>query len=237
MIKIVITLTTLFLPFIECHAQSIDIGCASSILEGKEECSQENILQDKSFVLNNLVGDNENHTLIGKVKIREELDSVKIIYQKKEFLIERIQNIKERTCPPHCIQAMYIANVKTIGELETLKFIESLKAKKGTILVDARTTKWYKKSTIPGATNIPYTMLSKTSKHREKVLQLLGGKKLQKKWYFKNIQKLLIFDSGAWDNQATKIIENLIEVGYPQKKILYYRGGIQSWRELGLTLL
>jgi len=121
---------------------------------------------------------------------------------------------------------MNIKNIKTVGELEVLKFISHLGNSKRRILVDARTTKQYKKSTIPASVNIPYSMLDKStkSKYRGEVIKLL-----------KNIDKLLIFDNGILDTQATKMINNLLDAGYPQNKILYYRGGLQSWKSLGLT--
>jgi rhodanese-related sulfurtransferase len=209
-----------------------DIGCASSVMETKESCSENTIFQKSSSILENV----EKSNTTGIVRITEDLESVKIIYQKKEFLIERITN-KEQSCPPNCIQAMSIGDIKTVGELETLDFINSLQHIKNRILVDTRSVREYKKSTIPGAVNIPSVLLDFNNKYRDDILGLLGGKKLQKKWYFRNIQKLLLFDNGILDNQATKAIKSLIDVGYPQNKILYYRGGFNSWKSLGLTLL
>jgi rhodanese-related sulfurtransferase len=220
-----------------CGVNALDIGCGSLAQEQESGCTEENILEQNSFVLDSLTEQKTQDGSLGRVNISQDLKSVKVIYQKKEFLIERIQNTKERSCPPFCIQKMNIANVQTVGEIETLAFIASLRKQKGTILVDARVTVQYNKDTIPAATNIPYIMLEKGSKHREKIARLLGARKLQKKWYFKNVQKLLVFDNGLLDNQATKFIESLIDIGYPQERILYYRGGVDSWRELGLTLL
>jgi len=220
-----------------CLNLNADIGCPSSAMESQNGCSENDIFQDNSSTLKKLDESNSENILVGKVNITKDLESVRFFYQKKEFLIERTANIKEQNCPPHCIQSMNIGDVKTVGELETLDFISSLQHKKNRILVDTRSVKEYKKSTIPGAINIPSILLDSTSKHRDDILKLLGAKKLQKKWYFRNIQKLLLFDNGILDNQATKIIENLIAIGYPKNKILYYRGGFNSWKNLGLTLL
>jgi len=214
-----------------------DIGCASVIMDTQESCSEDTLFQKNSSALNPLEQNSKKDAQIGKVKITEKLDSVKFLYKKKEFIIERKANLNEQSCPPNCIQAMNIGKIKTVGELEMLKFISSLEHKKNRILVDTRSVGEYKKSTIPGAVNIPSILLDKTSKHRDNVLKLLGAKKRRKKWHFKNIQKLLLFDNGILDNQATKAIENLIAVGYPQNKILYYRGGVNSWKNLGLSLL
>jgi rhodanese-related sulfurtransferase len=214
-----------------------EIGCLSLIVEKQSECFQESILQKKTSALYNLDRDSKRSDSIDIVSITEDLKSFKFVYQEKEFLIERKANIEKQSCPPHCIQAMSIGDVETVGELEVLDFIKSMQDRKGRVFVDARAVAEYKRSSIPGAINIPYTMLSPESKYRDEVLNLLGAKKLQKKWYFRNIQKLLIFDNGILDMSATKIIESLIDVGYPQKEILYYRGGFNSWKNLGLTVL
>jgi len=219
----------------------LEIGCASSLLkETKEkECSEDDIFKDKSSILDNLLDDTKSNNSVKKVskkivKITKDLDTVNVLFQKKKFNIERIG---ERACPPYCISPMNIGKIKTIGELETIHFISSLTKNIGRIVVDARTTLEYKKSTIPTAINIPYSMLNPKSKYRDQILKLLGVKKLKNSWYFKRVHKLLIFDNGILDNKATKIINSLIKIGYPQNKLLYYRGGVDSWRRLGLTLL
>ena len=226
------------------YAQALEIGCSSIVTNRDKGCSQKSLLEEKSFVLESLIEGEKpikekksSKQIAHKIKITSKLNSVQVVYQKKNFLIERVEKDSKRSCPPYCIQPMNIANIKTIGELETLDFIKKINSKQNHILIDSRTTGWYKQNTIPGATNIPHTLLKKKSQHASTILKLLGAKKLQGKWYFRNIHKLLIFDNGIWDNQATQLIQHLIRVNYPQDKILYYRGGIQSWKEAGLTLL
>jgi len=75
--------------------------------------------------------------------------------------------------------------------------------------------------------------LNPKSKYRREVLKLLGAVKLKKGWYFKKSYRLLIFDNGVLDNKARRLIERLIEYGYPKSKILYYRGGLTSWKSSG----
>ena len=180
------------------------------------------------------------------IKITEELSSIVTKHKGEEITIERIQDPKHRLensfsktsreCPPFCIQPMNIGNVKTIGELEVLSFIKAMENDSTSILMDTRTREWYKNNTIPGSINLPFTMLKKDSKYIDKILTLFGGEKTKEKWSFENVQKLLIFSNGQWDAQASKAIESLIEIGYPENRILYYRGGMQSWQTLGLTV-
>ena len=180
------------------------------------------------------------------LKITEELTSITAKHKGNDIIIKRIQNpntqlnsaLTETTkeCPPYCIQPMNIGNVQTLGELEVLQFIKNMKDSSGSLLIDARTREWHKKGTIPSAINLPFTMLKKDGKYIDKILTLLGGEKSTNKWYFGNTQKLLIFSNGAWDEQASLAIKNLIDMGYPQEKIQYYRGGMQMWNSVGLTV-
>jgi len=210
------------LLFSNIYANSLEIGCASITHNEEEECSKDNLLGEKLSILESL-DDNPKQKYNQKVKITEELENLSISYRKRKINIERFAP-KDRPCPPYCISPMNIKNIKTVGELEVLKFISYLSNTKRMILVDARITKQYKRGTIPASVNIPYSMLDENNKHRDEVIKLL-----------KNIDKLLIFDNGILDNQATKMIYNLINEGYSQKKILYYRGGVDSWKYLGLT--
>jgi len=180
------------------------------------------------------------------VKITEELTSITAKHKGSSIVIKRIQSpdtklnsaltATTKECPPYCIQPMNIGEVKTLGELEVLKFIKDMKDNSGSLLIDARTREWHKQGTIPSAINLPFTMLKKDGKYIDKILTLLGGNQFDNKWSFRHAQKLLIFSNGAWDEQATLAIRNLIDMGYPEDKILYYRGGMQMWNLVGLTV-
>jgi len=186
-----------------------------------------------------------NILMAGAVNITKDLESVEVLDKDEKVIIKREQNTRKRLtnnftktsreCPPFCIQPMYIDKVKTVGELELLDFVQSLSNESHTLLLDARTTEWHRASTIPGSVNLPFTMLKKDGKYIDKVLRILGATKDGEAWDFEKVQTLLIYSNGAWDAQATTAIESLIEVGYPEDKILYYRGGMQSWQNLGLT--
>ncbi len=187
-----------------------------------------------------------SQTLAVDVKITEELSSITAKHKGNNIIIKRIQNPNKKLnnallntakeCPPYCIQPMNIGKVKTLGELEVLEFIKNMKDSSNLLLIDARTREWHKKGTIPSAINLPFTMLKKDGKYIDKILTLLGGKKSSDKWNYDDAQTLLIFSNGAWDEQASLAIKNLVDMGYPEDKIKYYRGGIQMWNSVGLTI-
>ena len=180
------------------------------------------------------------------VKITEELTSITAKHKGSDIIIKRIQNPNSKLnsaftetskeCPPYCIQPMNISNVQTLGELEVLEFIKEMKDSDGLLLIDARTREWHKKGTIPSSINLPFTMLQKNGRYINKILALLGGSKAGDSWNFDNAQTLLIYSNGAWDEQATLAIKNLLEIGYPANKLKYYRGGMQMWNLVGLTV-
>lgn len=166
-----------------------------------------------------------------------------------------------RKCPPFCIQPLIVApGVTTVGELELLEFIDKkLEVGKG-ILIDARTPSWFEKGTIPGSINIPFTNFDpkKSASELAKALLKLNVKKkgnnggsfvdsimsffsgdtktANNPWDFSDAKEALLFCNGMWCGQSPTAIKNLLALGYPPEKIYYYRGGMQSWQSLGLTV-
>ncbi len=184
-----------------------------------------------------------------EVKIDKELKSFVVDIMGKPFKVERTQNPKHRLnnsytktsrpCPPFCIQPFEpVKGIKTIGEVELIKFMQGDMSENKGILVDARMPKWYKTGTIPGAINIPFSIFSKANGdvYINKILPLLGAEKKGDKWDFSKAQKMVIFDNGPWCQQANLAIKNLVKLGYPKDKIEYYRGGMQYWQILGFTV-
>ena len=180
-----------------------------------------------------------------KIAITENLMTVKVLHEKEEVFISRESVTPQLICPPFCIEPMNIKKVVTVAELEVLTFIEKLKEKKARLLIDVRENHFYTEGTIPGAINLPFSMLQDGSKYQEEILKLLGAKlkkeKVQSKnsnlqWSFNNAQTLLIFGESATSSEASSSIKKLLELGYPDSKLFYYRAGISSWKALGLTI-
>ncbi len=166
-----------------------------------------------------------------------------------------------RKCPPFCIQPLVVApGVTTVAELELLKFIDKkLEVGEG-VLIDARTPSWFQKGTIPGSINIPFTNFDpeKSAAELAKVLVKLNVKKkgggggsfvdsimglfsgdanaADNPWDFSQAKHVALYCNGMWCGQSPRAIKNLLALGYPADKIYYYRGGMQSWQSLGLTV-
>lgn len=132
-----------------------------------------------------------------------------------------------RKCPPFCIQPMQVApGVTTVGEMELLEF-----AKNGGKLIDGRTVEWHLDGTIPSAINMPYTQMA------ERLDEIGCKRKSDGKWNCDYAEEVLLFCNGPWCGQSPMAIKAMLREGYPAEKIMYYRGGMQAWHTLGLTVV
>jgi rhodanese-related sulfurtransferase len=131
-----------------------------------------------------------------------------------------------RPCPNFCIQPMSPApGVTTIGELELIALLQDPEV----TVVDSRTPDWYMGGTIPGAVNMPYTEMTDQ-------LGELGCELDFEGWECTDARQVALFCNGLWCGQSPEAIRRMIDAGYPAERIFYYRGGMQSWRVLGLTV-
>jgi 3-mercaptopyruvate sulfurtransferase SseA len=185
-----------------------------------------------------------------EVNIKEGLPFVDVDINGEAVRIERIQDTNNklknsytktsRPAPPFSIQPFQpIKGIETVTELDVIDFISNELSENRGLLVDARMPKWHQVGTIPGAINIPFSILSTKGENPfiGQIFELFGAKNESGKWDFSNVQTILIFDNGPWCQQGVRAMKNLVHLGYPKSKIKYYRGGIQYWQILGLTTI
>ena len=152
--------------------------------------------------------------------------------------------VTARKCPPYCIQPMQLApGVETLGELEVLDCLKRIRQGEGNLMVvDSRTTDWYARGTIPGAVNIPYAqnMAGQPTDLpgvKQTLTDLFGAKETAGAYDFSAAYTLAIFCNGPWCGQTPNYIRTLLAFGYPAAKLKWYRGGMQDWCSLGLTVI
>ncbi len=209
------------------------------------------------------------------VNLTDYLAYVEVGHEGGQVRIQRIQDQDNvltdgftktsRKCPPFCIQPMQVAaGVKTVGEAEIFRFMDrQLEAGTG-MIIDARTPSWYKKGTIPGSVNIPFTQFAGESDDLETILALEQIGAVQRddigwftrafeslmaklglfdahmktgQWDFTEAKELVFWCNGPWCGQSPRAIKSLLDHGFPAEKISYYRGGMQMWKILGLTVV
>lgn len=130
--------------------------------------------------------------------------------------------------------------IDTYGELEVLEFLEELQEDPHMLFVDSRKKGWYEARTIPGAVNIPFIYFTedgKWEKKKQEALELLGVKREKEGYDFSEAKTVLFFCNGVWCRQSPQMIEALLAIGYPPEKMKWYRGGLQSWLNVGMTSL
>ncbi len=203
------------------------------------------------------------------VKLTADKDFLHVLHEGRSVKVQRVQDqgyeLKgyfaktARKCPPFCIQPVQVdPRVSTVGELEVFDFMETKLRDGSGLLIDARTPEWFKRGTIPGSINIPFTDLveGQDSVKMERALKLSGAvrrvgvgtitRKLEElglmgdaqhteKWDFTKVKELIIWCNGPACGQSPRAINGLLKVGYPPEKLFYYRGGMQLWQLWGLT--
>jgi len=171
------------------------------------------------------------------VNIRPDVASVTVETSTGPVEIGRIQEndnrlegdwaLTSRPCPAFCIQpARPAEGVTVVGELEILDMLQDPDA----IVVDSRMAKWYDSGTIPGAVHIAFGEVADR-------LGELGCEPDFDGWDCSAAKKVALFCNGPWCGQSPTAIRALLSAGFPADKVYYYRGGMQVWRMLGLTVI
>lgn len=181
-----------------------------------------------------------------KVMISGELYSVELVHNGKPLTLKRNQD------PKHKITALYQRTnqgkiqplhpfaphaVETIGELEMIDYlVKKSSGDDSLMIIDSRTADWVKRGTIPGAINIPFTSFKDSSRAAE-IMESEFNVEVSDVMDFSNARTLVMFCNGNWCGQSPAAIRKLLSLGYPAAKIKYFRGGMQSWHALGLTVV
>ncbi len=136
--------------------------------------------------------------------------------------------LTSRPCPNFCIQPMIPAEgVTPVGELEVLAGLQD----PGTLVVDGRIEPEFEAGTIPGAISVPYTEAADRLGELGCVVDFDGfvceG----------DLPQVILFCNGPWCGQSPTAARRMIEAGFPAENISYYRGGMQNWHMLGLTVV
>jgi len=147
-----------------------------------------------------------------------------------------------RPCPPFCAQPIEVGKgVRTIGEIELVRFMRARLENGSGILVDARTPDWHERGTIPGSINIPYNQLNAAQGADDLILAeslaRLGVNMRSEAWDFSKAKTVVLWCNGPWCGQSPTAIKGMLRLGYPAEKIFYYRGGLQLWLMFGLPVV
>lgn len=192
-----------------------------------------------------------------EVKITKDLEAITVQHHGQPVVIERNQDTlnsidftfmqTSRPCPPFCVQPITLGGgVETLGELEFLAYLQQAQANENILIIDSRTPEEYAVGTIPSAKNIPWLLLFPARSDAATIDRVLTQEFAVKKvadapdgkpYDFREAKTLVLFCNGLWCGQSPTNIRSLLALGYPGEKMKWYRGGMQAWHQLGLTVL
>ncbi|MEH7829555.1 rhodanese-like domain-containing protein [Gemmobacter denitrificans] len=183
-----------------------------------------------------------------EVRLTESMAEARLVLNGREIVIGRTPNPEavlrgeftktSRACPPFCIQPMTpVPDVAPAGELELIGFLQDHAAQGTGVLIDARLPEWFGKGAIPGAVNVPFATLDPSNPFRDQILAALGARPLAGGGFdFSQAMTLMVYCNGPWSDQSVRALQALAAAGYPPEKMMHYRGGMQDWLILGLTV-
>lgn len=159
-----------------------------------------------------------------RLKITPESDSVTVNSERGTYEITRHRNpiqliggVLQPLIPEKGVHPM--------GELEVLDALND----PSFMVVDMRTIEWRMKGTIPGSYHIPYTEITQR-------MEEFGCVEDIGPWDCSKAKKIVAFCNGPACGQSPTAIRAMVREGFPPDKIYYYRGGMQSWTVMGLTV-
>ncbi len=187
------------------------------------------------------------------------LQSIKVVHNGKPVTIRRTADKSAefpeayakigRVCPPFCVQPMHVVSgVETVGELEVLGYLKRIaNGDKSVLVVDSRSPEWVIRGTIPGSVNIPWDQINidvegtfEVEIEAETLSHIMqdqfGVKLVDGKRDFSDAKTLVLFCNGIWCPQSSINVKTLTKLGYPAYKLKWYRGGMQDWVSVGLTV-
>ncbi|MBL4598229.1 MAG: rhodanese-like domain-containing protein [Rhizobiaceae bacterium] len=132
--------------------------------------------------------------------------------------------------------------IETLGELEFIDYMMKAEKDDSIMIVDTRTEGWHRDLRIPCTLNVPFTQLNDDEEIA--ILTILDNFGVEENddetLNFDNAKTIVGYCNGYWCGQTPGMFVrakySLINLGYPAEKLKYYRGGMQAWTSLGLSV-
>ncbi len=133
--------------------------------------------------------------------------------------------------------------IETLGELEFIDYMLKAEKDDNIMVVDTRTEEWHRDLRIPCTVNVPYTQLNDDKDIAIfTILDNFGVEENDDETLnFDDAKTIVGYCNGYWCGQTPGMFvrakHSLINLGYPAEKLKYYRGGMQAWTSLGLSVV
>lgn len=121
----------------------------------------------------------------------------------------------------------------------TLLLVRAQDAEKETrrMMIDTRSASSFEAGAILGSISIHLRGFSDKVRLAEIFAKQLDAFLHDDIWNSDQAKTLTPFCNGPWCEQSSAAIKKLLRVGYPAHLLKYYRGGMQGWKSLGLTVV
>lgn len=182
-----------------------------------------------------------------KVMISPDIYSIDVMHKGEKVTIKRNQDRKNKISKYYRsthrgkiqpVRPFEPHEVETIGALEMIDYLRrSSEGDHSLIIIDSRTKVWVKRGTIPGTVNIPFTEFKDDDRAAEIMEDQFNVLNTGSAMNFNDASTLVMYCNGIWCGQSPTAINKLLSLGYPAAKIKYFRGGMQNWESLGLTVV
>lgn len=140
-------------------------------------------------------------------------------------------------CDGLCIAPDIAATgVETITENAVIAFMANNVASGTGLLIDSRDHTDRTLGFLPTSANMPHSLVTPDNPLLPEIFEALGARSLLGAYNFSDAMTLVVFDAGPTTMDAHNLINAMVAEGYPTDKIKYYRGGMQVWSTLGLTI-
>ena len=140
-------------------------------------------------------------------------------------------------CDGLCIAPDLAADgVETITENAVIAFMAEDVAAGTGLLIDSRDQSARALGFLPTSANMPHNLVTPDNPLLPEIFAALGARSLLGAYNFSDAMTLVVYDAGPTTMDAHNLINAMIAEGYPTDKIKYYRGGMQVWSTLGLTI-
>jgi len=196
-----------------------------------------------------IIGTSASAESIKFVPITDGVKSIDIELNDEKFTIMRNQNAGNKISELYNTtfrgtpQPMILAKgIETVGELEFIDYMKKAQNDENIAIIDSRKPGWYAKLRIPGAINVPFTNFEEKDTAIEMMEDEMGVVENDDGTLdFSEAKTIVLYCNGYWCEQTPGMIKNakysLLSMGFPVEKIKYYRGGMQAWTSLGLTVV
>lgn len=184
---------------------------------------------------------------LGTGAIAQDLVEANFVFQGRTLNItqapradmERLASVSSQSsdCDGICIAPLSaVEGVATVAEFEVISFLAENVASGDGLLIDTRPIDARDAGAIAASISVPAELLDPNNPFRKDILVAMGAREFDGALNFADAMPLTIYDNGPLENDAARSVSLLVEAGYPKDKIKYYRGGIQVWTALGLSI-